>query len=157
MAKLPPILAVSACALLVACAPAHFVRLQRPAEADKAEVLIHRGSAFQASGSSLILRVNESDVVELYGSRYSVIHLPAGEHRFSGRSSLGDQPFELKVKVTSSHRTCIEVVPNPANLAKALVPISYLMGNTFLLKPGACPTSEQLARYQQVPVRYQGE
>lgn len=114
----------------------------------------YREYAFNAGGASLIFGVDKSDLVELYGDRYSILQLPVGEHTFFARSNGGDQPFNLRLPVKGNVRTCIKAFPNPANFAKSLMPVSHLFGNSFLLEQTACPTKEELAKFEQIPVTY---
>lgn len=148
---------VATCIILSGCAPAHLTTLKKPPDSAKAEVLVYREAAFNAGAGSMIVGTNDQDIVELYGDRYATIQLPAGEHTFFARAIGGDQPFKLTVSLKPNELTCIKGIPNPANLAKALVPIAFYLGNTFLLEPTSCPSKKELAKFELVPVKYEAE
>lgn len=154
MNKSLTLLIVCAAASLTACAPAHISQLRKSTGSGNSEVLVYREYAFNAGGASLIFGIDKNDLVELYGDRYSILRLPVGEHTFFARSNGGDQPFSLQLQVKANERTCIKAFPNPANFAKSLMPISHLFGNSFLLERSACPTKEELAKFEQVLVTY---
>lgn len=120
-------------------------------------MLVYRESSFNAAAGSMIIGTNDADIVELYGDRFATILLPAGEHTFFARANGGDQPFKYKVSLAANQRTCIKGSPNPANLAKAFLPISYYFGNTFLLEQTPCPSKDELAKYEQVAIDYKTE
>ena len=143
--------------LLAGCAPAHLTTLKKPQSTEQAEVLVYRESAFNAAAGSMIVGTDESDIVELYGDRFATILLPAGEHTFFARANGGDKPFKYKVSVAANQRTCIKGSPNPANYAKAFLPLSYYFGNTFLLEQTTCPSKEELAKFEQVSIDYKPE
>ncbi len=148
---------VAICALFSGCAPAHLTTLKKPQDSVKAEVLVFREAAFNAGAGAMIVGINDQDIVELYGDRYATMQLSEGTHTFFARAMGGDQPFKLSVSLKSNEMTCIKGYPNSANLAKALVPMAFYFGNTFLLETTACPPKEELAKFALVPVGYKTE
>jgi hypothetical protein len=153
--RLPIPACMVATVLLAACTPAHLTPLKAPTASERAELLVYRESAFNAGGVGLIFGADGQDYTALGNSQYAQVYLTPGPYQFFARSTQGDRPYVLPLNMATSQRICLKAYANPANLAKAVLPLAYYFGHTFLLEQVACPTAEELAKYSQEPVEYQ--
>jgi len=141
--------------IAVGCSPMRAMKLETPPATERADVLVYRESAFNAGGITMVFGADKADLLELGNNTYVEIPLRAGEHELFVRSTQADQPFALKTSLAPADRKCFRGYPNPSNIGKAiLLPMAYLMGNTFLLEEVACPAPEVLANLIKKEAQY---
>jgi hypothetical protein len=146
--------AVGVMLVLSGCAPAKLVPMSRPQETNQSTLVVYRESAFNAGGIDAVFGSGKQDWVALGTKSYAVLQIAPAPHEFFVRSTQADQPFVFKAALARAETKCLRVFPNSGNIAKALLPISYLAGNTFFLEETACPTPEALAGFGKKDVTY---
>lgn len=139
---------------LAGCTPVKLTRLQAPEESQRSEVLVFRESSFNAGGIGMVFGSDGNDYVSLSNDQYAQLQFRPGSYNFFVRSTQGDKPFVLPMALGARESRCLKAYANPANLGKAVLPVAYLLGNTFLLEQVNCPTKEELAKYGAVAVEY---
>lgn len=141
---------------MTGCASAKIAKLPMPPENDRAEVLVYRETAVHNPGTgSLILGINEMDVVELNHKEYVIVTLPKKDYKIFVRST-GDMPFSVSMRFENDTRKCLRAYENPANWAKALLPLAYALGNLFKLEEEKCPSEEMLKKFERKHIEYDG-
>ncbi|MBE0620345.1 MAG: hypothetical protein IH605_07105 [Burkholderiales bacterium] len=143
------------CLSLIGCTPAHIVRLSAPPESERAEVLVHRESAFNHGGVGLVFGADKRDFVQLNNGEYARLYLPSGNHSFFVRSTQADKPYELSASLLANQTTCFKASANPENFAKALLPFTFHLSNSFLLERVSCLSEAEIAKYSSVKVEYE--
>lgn len=88
--------------------------------------------------------------LSLGNSEYGELVLPSGPHRFLV-TTRGSQDFFLDAELAAKERTCFKAYANPANYAKAIVPILMNLTSLFVLEQVQCPSEEALSSYTKVP------
>lgn len=146
--------AVGVILVLSGCAPAKLVPMSRPQETNQSTLLVYRESAFNSGGVDAVFGSGQQDWVALGTKSYAVLQITPDSHEFFVRSTQADQPFVFKATVVQAETKCLRVFPNPGNFAKALLPISYMAGNTFMLEEAVCPNAEILAGFGKKTVTY---
>jgi len=146
--------AVGVILVLSGCAPAKLVPMSRPLETNQSTLVVYRESAFNAGGIDAVFGAAQQDWVALDTKSYAVLQIAPAPHEFFVRSTQADQPFVFKATVAQAETKCLRVFPNPGNVAKALLPVSYLAGNTFFLEETACPSAQTLAGFGKKTVTY---
>jgi hypothetical protein len=142
--------------MAIGCTPARIATLEPPPEAERSEVLVYRGSAFNAGGMTAIFGVDRNDYLKLGTDTYAELRLVPKTYEFFVRTNEADRPFRLTIELKQNDRRCLEAYPNPKNLMKVpLFFVGYWLGNTFLLKEVDCPKSDELASYVQVVPEYE--
>lgn len=128
--------------ILTACTPAKLIPLPEVAATNKSEIKINRVSAFNAKLVKAVFGEGEKDYVTISNGSEKVIYLPAGEYEFFVRSNQGDSPYKKKFILSHEQVLCLEIKPNSSNYAKAIVPLSYYLGHTFLINEKECDIVE---------------
>jgi hypothetical protein len=128
--------------------------MEKPLETNQSTLLVYREWAFNAGGADAVFGSAQKDWVALDTKSYVVLQIAPAPHEFFVRSTQADQPFVYKAVVSQGDTKCLRVFPNPNNFAKALAPISYMAGNTFMLEEAACPSPETLVGFSKKSVTY---
>ena len=140
---------------LYGCTPATIKPVERAEQSNRATVTVIRESEFNAGGADAIVGAAGADWVKLETNSLVELQLKPGRYEFFVRAKLKKEPFVLAKDVEQSANLCLRVIPNPANLAAAIVPIAGLFsGSTFLLEGITCPNSQVLAQFTKVEVTY---
>lgn len=138
------------------CTPAKLTPLKMPVHSAKSEILIYRGPAFNAGGASMVFGADESDYITLENGTYAEIFLAPESYRFFVRSTQGDRPYVLPIKLVAYDKKCLRAYANPSNYAKiALLGLGSLLGNSFLMEEVQCPPEETLSKYTKLNAQYQ--
>ena len=146
--------AVGVVLVLSGCAPAKLVPMAKPLETNQSTLLVYRESGFNSGGIDAVFGASQQDWVALGTKSYAVLQIAPATHEFFVRSTQADQPFVFKATVAQAETKCLRVFPNSGNFAKALLPVSYLAGNTFFIEETACPSPETLTGFGKKAVTY---
>jgi hypothetical protein len=149
------LLSVLSLVCLYGCAPARIIPVEKADQSNRATVMVFRESEFNAGGADAIVGAEGKDWVRLETKSFVELQLKPGRYEFFVRAKLKKEPFILAKDVEQSANLCLRVIPNPANLAAAMVPIAGLFtGSTFILEGVACPSAEGLAQFTKAEVTY---
>lgn len=143
-----------AAASLAGCASQPVVAISKPAPTASAEVLVFRESSFIAGGVSLAVGTNGVAFASLSNSDYVVAEVSPGALEVFVQARTA-QPTRVQVKPQHGARTCLRTSASPSTLAKTAIPITLIAtGYHFYLDEVPCPSVEELAKYQRIPVTY---
>lgn len=145
---------IAAAIALSACTPAKLVRPQAVEEGRRAEVMVFRDSQFNAVGATMVVGINDKEYAQMGTREYVRWFVQPGPQTVFVRSTQADKPFQLPVDLAVGSFTCLKASADPANFAKALVPIVMHWTSTFMLEQVSCPTNTELERFQRLEIRY---
>ncbi|MBN4055197.1 hypothetical protein JYU12_00475 [bacterium AH-315-K03] len=148
--------AICICALLLngCAAPAKIKQLKHVNESKRATITIHRNSSFNAVLANVIVGIDGNDLAIMSTKQLLSLYIEEGNHKIYVRSEAADKPFYMDIAVNAGEAACYETYPNPSNLAKSLMPLSYYAGNTFKLKESTCLNEDEEQEYRRVYVQY---
>lgn len=132
----------------VGCTPVHIAPRESAPDANKAELVVFRASAFNAGGYTAIFGADREDYVRLGNDTYVELHLVPRTYEFFVRTNDADRPHRLAIELKQNDRKCLEAYPNPSRLVRA--PLLFLgnwLGSNFLLREVECPSPDKLASY----------
>lgn len=124
------------------CTPAKLVSIPSSSDNNQSEVNIQRVSSFNAVAIEAIVGANNSDYLTLSSGEAQKLSLPTGKYEFFVRSNQFDQPNKMFIELINGQEVCLQIKPNPNNIAKSLVPFSFFMGNTFFINKVDCSALE---------------
>ncbi len=145
---------VAAVSVLAGCASAPITPLARPSADLQGEVIIFREYAFAAGGVGVAVGTDKAAFAIISNDEKVRALLPVGSQELyvQARSA---EPTKLHVNVQKASPVCLRTSANPNTYAKVVIPLTLIVtGYHFYLDKVPCPSSEELAKYKDVPVTY---
>lgn len=134
---------------LSGCAAPQLVQPEVAEGEASATVLVYREPSFNSGLVALHFGADRRVYLALRNGQYGQVQIAAGAHRFSVGGT-GTQNYYLDVDLVSGATTCIKAYPDPANVAKAVVPLLMNLTNVFKMEVVECPDEDFLAEFEQV-------
>lgn len=114
-----------------------------------AEVLVFRGNEKSNRGVEAGVGSQNNYVVALKPQEYALLRIPVGEQDLKVGSG-GSASHHIRVSLSKSELTGIQVKGNAAQAAAVLIPILVAAVPSFTAEQVGCLTDEQLKAYKKV-------
>lgn len=134
---------------LSGCAGPALVQPEVVEGAASATVLVYREPSFNSGLVALHFGEGGKVFMALRNGQYGHVQVSAGARRFSVGGT-GTQNYYLDVELAPGATTCIKAFPDPANIAKVVVPLLMNLTNAFKMELVECPGEEFLADFERV-------
>lgn len=117
-----------------------------------ATVIVYREPSFNSGVVALHFGADKKVYLALRNGQYGQVQVAAGARRFSVGGT-GTQNYYLDMDLVPGTTTCIKAFPDPANIAKVVVPLLMNLTNVFKMEVVECPGEEFLADFERVSAR----
>lgn len=114
-----------------------------------ATVLVYREPAFNSGLVALHFGEGRNVYLALRNGQYGVVQVAAGLRHLTVGAT-GTKDYHLEVQLAPDTTTCVRAYPDPANVAKVIVPILMNLTNAFKMEIVECPSEEFLAEFERV-------